>query len=186
MTDNNDDRDGDGQFDESEAEELRERAERYTRMALEAGAYDHDEVTVVEKDGGKVLRQGGDVILLDDADAAEVSGGDGAPRPAVGSVLEEAERIAAERQEEYGPPDENMAAIARLWDAYVKNLVQRHWGVEPEDGVQLVSSTDAAQMMTQLKQARFQTGAASRDHFVDGAGYQRVAAEVEGVNGGDE
>ena len=37
------------------------------------------------------------------------------------SVLEDAEAASRSRGEAYGPPHENIAAIARLWTAYVRN-----------------------------------------------------------------
>jgi predicted metalloprotease len=64
-----------------------------------------------------------------------------------------------------------MRKTADMWNAYL--------GLEGDD---VIDAADAAQMMTMVKIARHATGETDRDNFVDGAGYQRVAAEVEGVS----
>ena len=101
-----------------------------------------------------------DFEIIEDEDRGEPEG-----------VLREAARIADHRREAYGDPEPNMRKTARMWNAYL--------GLEGDDAM---DATDAAQMMTMLKIARHATGETDRDNFVDGAGYQRVAAEAEGVS----
>jgi len=92
-------------------------------------------------------------------------------------TLAGAASVARERGEEYGPPGENMDAVARLWTAYLRN--------KGAGASVTLSAADAALMMNQLKVARDQTGESSLENFVDMAGYARVAAAAEGVEGGD-
>jgi hypothetical protein len=89
------------------------------------------------------------------------------------SILQEAEAAAIERGKSYGPPDQNMRAIARLWTAYLQTHAEQNGGEVD------LSPVDVAMMMTDVKKARHQTGSGSRDNFVDMAGYARVASEVD-------
>lgn len=84
------------------------------------------------------------------------------------SILAEALDTSMERGREYGPPDENFEATARLWDAYLTGVGRPLGGV------------DYALMMVLAKIARIQTGGPDREHFLDIAGYARAAAEVAG------
>lgn len=185
-------------------------ASNHMRLALEGGEMSHSDVEVVASDGlvggaqRVALMQSDDAVSIDEDDFEELlenvpddwgpaggaGPGDDAEDKSDGEegrdVLLEAHGISAEREAKYGSPLPNMRALARLWDGYVKNLVQENWSIEPEDGRQLVGEADAAQMMIQLKMARFQTGTATKDHFTDEAGYARVTAEVLGLNGGEE
>jgi hypothetical protein len=94
-------------------------------------------------------------------------------------ILYEADRlINGQRQETYGPPHENFARIARLWDAYIKNLGGRN--IRPKD---------VAMMMVLLKMARLIVTSVpvrdQRDSVVDMAGYVGLLELIErgGTNG---
>lgn len=71
--------------------------------------------------------------------------------------------ICRDRETQYGSPDANFAKIAALWEAYTNVRVT------PED---------VAVMMALLKVARFATGRAKEDHFIDAAGYLALAGEL--------
>lgn len=129
---------------------------------------------VVTKEGGTVaLTDGSDAIEMDEEEAERVarrlieeSGAE--------DVLLEAWAVGARRGEEYGSPLENMGAIANRWGLHMVNAHGRPPGVDP---------VDVPLMMIDLKLARMETGAVTRDGLVDIAGYARVAAVLEGVNG---
>lgn len=67
------------------------------------------------------------------------------------------------RQIEYGEPEDNFAVIARLWSAYLENIV---------------TEADVAAMMVLFKVARLATGAGSEDSWVDIAGYAACGGEI--------
>lgn len=78
-------------------------------------------------------------------------------------VLREAEKlINGDRQAHYGPPEENFAAIASMWSAYLGHPV---------------TAADVCNLMALLKIARLRNGA-HRDSSVDGAGYLALGAEM--------
>ena len=89
------------------------------------------------------------------------------------SILDEAKEITGgERMKAYGHPKHNFKDIARLWSAYLQNKgVMDGTCLEPKD---------VALMMTLFKIAREQAGH-KRDNLVDGAGYIRNAAQIEGI-----
>lgn len=79
------------------------------------------------------------------------------------SVLREAEKlINGDRQAHYGPPEENFAAIAAMWSAYLGHPV---------------TAADVCNLMALLKIARLRNGG-HRDSSVDGAGYLALGAEM--------
>ena len=71
--------------------------------------------------------------------------------------------VCGQRENEYGSPEDNFKAIAKLWSAY-KNVD--------------FSANDVAMMMALLKIARIRTGTATEDSFVDLAGYAACGAEI--------
>lgn len=78
-------------------------------------------------------------------------------------VLEEANAlIHGDRQNHYGPPSENFAAIAQMWSAYLGH------NVEPRD---------VCNMMALLKIARLRNGQHD-DSTIDCCGYIALGAEV--------
>ena len=78
-------------------------------------------------------------------------------------ILNEADSlINGERQAHYGTPQENFAAIAKMWSAYL--------GVE-------VSPADVCHLMTLLKVARLRNGP-HHDSSVDACGYTALGGEL--------
>jgi len=75
--------------------------------------------------------------------------------------------VCGQREMEYGSPEDNFKAIAKLWSAY-KNVD--------------FSANDVAMMMALLKIARIRTGTATEDSFVDLAGYAACGAEIASKN----
>ena len=71
--------------------------------------------------------------------------------------------VCKDRENTYGPPEDNFKLIADLWSTYT--------GVK-------ISPRDAAVMMILLKTARARTGTNHSDNFVDMAGYAACAAEI--------
>lgn len=67
------------------------------------------------------------------------------------------------RDSDYGTPEDNFAAIARLWTIYC--------------GVPFTAK-DVAMMMALLKIARIRSGRYSADSYVDLAGYAACACEI--------
>lgn len=82
------------------------------------------------------------------------------------AVLDEAASIInGDRDDTHGAPERSFPVIAKLWSAYLGRPV---------------TALDVCQMMTLLKIGRARAGTPIRDHFVDAAGYQALAAEVMG------
>lgn len=71
--------------------------------------------------------------------------------------------VCGQRENEYGSPEDNFAAIAGFWSVYK--------GVE-------FTANDVAMMMALLKIARIRTGTATDDSYVDLAGYAACGAEI--------
>jgi len=85
-------------------------------------------------------------------------------RNARSGVLAEADTlINGERQKHYGTPQENFAAIAQMWSAYLGTSV---------------SPADVCNLMACLKIARLRNGA-HRDSSVDGCGYLALGHELD-------
>lgn len=83
-------------------------------------------------------------------------------------VLDKAQKIVdgRDKQEHYGPPEEFMGRLAKLWGGYL--------GVE-------VKPTDAALMMALLKAARLRTNPHHEDSLVDFAGYAHIYSKIKGA-----
>lgn len=80
-------------------------------------------------------------------------------------ILEEAKRcVCGQREQDYGSPEDNFKTIANLWTTYK--------GTE-------FTAEDVAMMMALLKIARISTGTATRDSFVDLAGYAACGGEIK-------
>lgn len=71
--------------------------------------------------------------------------------------------VSADRQQDYGTPEQNFSRVCLLWSAYK--------GVE-------FSPHDVAAMLALLKIARIATSPAKADNWVDLAGYAACGAEV--------
>jgi hypothetical protein len=80
------------------------------------------------------------------------------------SILAEAERcVCADREQEYGPVEDNFSRIAALWNAYKPCGFTAH---------------DVAIMMALLKIGRIASGQAKADNYIDLAGYAACAGEI--------
>jgi len=102
-------------------------------------------------------------------------GGDLSPK-ASEDILTEALRItSADRQNQYGPPEDNFQRIADHWHTYLL-----HRGIIPEGSVhKSLIPKDVAMMMALMKIAR-EGFAHKRDNLVDACGYLRCASKIEG------
>lgn len=76
---------------------------------------------------------------------------------------EAADLISGERNEQYGPPEDGLLRVARLWSAYLSTAV---------------TVADVAKMMALLKIGRTM-GDYKRDNYVDGIAYLLIAEGVE-------
>ena len=80
-------------------------------------------------------------------------------------VLKKAEQITTtDREKQYGDPEDNFTAIAKMWSGYL------NCPVEP---------ADVAAMMVLLKVARIGSGQTVADNWVDIAGYAACGAEIQ-------
>lgn len=66
--------------------------------------------------------------------------------------------VCGQREQDHGSPEENFAAISKLWNAYLGG--------------------DVAMMMALLKIARIRTGRHTADSYVDLAGYAACGGEI--------
>ncbi len=82
------------------------------------------------------------------------------------SILAEAEKcVCADREQQYGSPENNFSLIARLWREYL-------------DTDKPITAHDVAMMMALLKIARIANGQAKADNYVDLCGYASCAGEI--------
>ena len=72
--------------------------------------------------------------------------------------------VCGQREQEYGPPDDNFTTIAALWSDYL--------------GYSALNAKDVAIMMILFKVGRLSTGAGSADTWVDIAGYAACGGEI--------
>ena len=80
-------------------------------------------------------------------------------------ILDEAIRItSADRNKDYGDPEDNFRMIADLWSTYLDNV-----RIEPHD---------VAAMMILMKVARITTSPSKPDHWVDVAGYAGCGGRI--------
>lgn len=81
-------------------------------------------------------------------------------------ILEKAQKLVdgRDKQEHYGPPEEFMRRLAKMWGGYLD---------------QELKPTDAAMMMALLKAARLRTNPDHEDSLVDFAGYARIYERVK-------
>lgn len=85
------------------------------------------------------------------------------------SILQEAQKlIHGARNESYGHPRDNFAAIAALWNAYIDSA-----------NADALEAQDVANMMILLKVARVNNGKFLRDSYVDIAGYAGTAERLQ-------
>lgn len=76
--------------------------------------------------------------------------------------------VTQDRQNDYGAPENNFAAITAYWNVY---MVSR-------GHTALFSPSDVAVMMGLLKVARMASSPQKADNYVDAAGYFAIAAEL--------
>ena len=87
-------------------------------------------------------------------------------------ILEEATRIVCrDREEQYGDPENNFAAIAAMWSAYLRARCAA-------DQLAL-NGKDVAAMMALLKIARVASGKPKADNWVDLAGYAACGGALD-------
>lgn len=85
------------------------------------------------------------------------------------AILDKAKQcVSGNREQDYGTPEQNFAAIAELWTSYLFNLDSP--GLSPKD---------VAAMLALVKIARISSGHAKEDNWVDLAGYAACGGELE-------
>lgn len=90
-------------------------------------------------------------------------------------ILHAAEKcVCGQRETDYGTPENNFKAIAKLWETYLNKACTRGVNVR-------VEAKDVAVMMALLKIARIAAGGGKADSWIDLAGYAACGAECEGV-----
>jgi hypothetical protein len=80
-----------------------------------------------------------------------------------------AELVGGDRETTHGNKLKNHAAIAAMWNGYLKAAGKLH--IE-------LNAHDVANLMEALKIARRVNGALNMDDYIDGAGYAAVAGEI--------
>ena len=83
------------------------------------------------------------------------------------------EAVLADRNEEYGPPEDNFRDTAFLFTGYLKAA----YGIEFD-----LTALDVANIMILLKMARLNTSPQKLDHYVDMAGYAACGASAAGAH----
>ena len=73
--------------------------------------------------------------------------------------------VCADRQSQYGTPENSFGLIGRLWREYL-------------DTDKPITAHDVAMMMALLKVARISIGQTKADNYVDLAGYAACAGEI--------
>lgn len=82
-------------------------------------------------------------------------------------LLNAAEQIVcADRETQYGSPEDNFATIAGFWSAYLDKTL---------------SAKDVAVMMCLFKIGRIKTGQHKADNYIDLIGYAACAGEVSAI-----
>lgn len=95
------------------------------------------------------------------------------------SILESAGKlVSGDRQNTHGDKLQNHKAIARIWSAYLENIVEA--GRDPRR----LTGEDVANMMEGMKIARRINGDFNLDDYLDGAGYAAVAGECAAAERG--
>lgn len=91
------------------------------------------------------------------------------------SVISEGdELINGDREKDYGHPKESFRHIARLWDAYIKNILEIQSNILPKDVINMLS------LMKKARHARTSTPVRDqRDSVRDDAGYVGLLERLE-------
>lgn len=89
------------------------------------------------------------------------------------TILDAAKQcVTADRESQYGSPEDNFKLIAEFWQLYLKGRCVS------EDADICILPQDVAVMMTLLKIARIKTGTFKEDSFIDACGYLACAGEL--------
>lgn len=85
-------------------------------------------------------------------------------------VLDRAKEIVEgrDKQDDYGPPHEFVARLAKMWSGYLGTRLTRD-----------LAGTDVAMMMALLKAARLSTNPNHDDSLVDFAGWTQIFEKVK-------
>jgi len=104
-----------------------------------------------------------------------------APKSTRETMLNTAKALTCgDRNQSYGPPEENLANIASLWEAYL-NTNQRCFRREEDDWKVKLTSEDVAWLLVLTKMARsFQPGF-HFDNYVDASAYSAIAGECREI-----
>lgn len=82
--------------------------------------------------------------------------------------------VTGEREKQYGKPEDNFAAVAQMWEVYLR-------GQCVGEGADVrIAPEDVAMMMVLLKVGRLMTGDYLADNYVDICGYVACAGEIAG------
>lgn len=79
-------------------------------------------------------------------------------------LLDAANLIVGDRNEDYGDPYDDFGLTADLWQNYLSRIIERRHGL-------VIEPHDVAVMMALLKISRLSWTPAKKDHWVDIAGY---------------
>jgi hypothetical protein len=91
-------------------------------------------------------------------------------------ILKAAERcVCADRNQQYGEPEDNFRIIAALWNVYLFGR-----GAKSR-----LNPADVGAMMALFKLGRIATGGDKADNFIDLAGYAACAGEISTESGRD-
>lgn len=82
--------------------------------------------------------------------------------------------VTGEREKQYGKPEDNFAAVAQMWEVYLRSQCVG------EGADVCVAPEDVAMMMVLLKVGRLMTGDYLADNYVDICGYVACAGEIAG------
>ena len=83
------------------------------------------------------------------------------------TMLDEAAKcVNADRNKQYGEPENSLIKIAAMWTVYL-------------NGRSVISAADVAAMMALFKTARVASGQAKADNWIDIAGYTAYGGEVQ-------
>ena len=88
-------------------------------------------------------------------------------------ILDRAKAIVTgEREKQYGKPEDNFAAVAQMWEVYLREQCVG------EGADVRIAPEDVAMMMVLLKVGRLMTGDYLADNYVDICGYAACAGEI--------
>ena len=83
-------------------------------------------------------------------------------------------RVRAEREEDYGTPEDSFRVIGELWETYIKEKCVGDPAAEA-----CIVPEDVAALLALLKIARIATGHGKSDNWVDLAGYAACGGELQ-------